>query len=241
MHRRCAMQKPIPPMEPIPVRKRLTVLSDGMTHASELVFCEPSGHSVPLSRCSECAQGGAVVRDVGGIARTVDCCRFTLATARSSEDPRPSGERLCGAGVAELAATLPVGLSLVRPAICVRYDAPLRIAMRALAAEPSAYGVAVVDHEHRFVGTLPRATAALALLHSSGDVAAEHMTAEWCSVDEGRTLGAAFGMMTERHARELTVVGEGRAFVGSLRDIDALRFVAYVSRTGLRPPLERAA
>jgi CBS domain-containing protein len=68
-----------------------------------------------------------------------------------------------------------------------------------------------------------------------------HMTAEWCSVDEGESLGAAFATMTARHARELPVVGEGRAYVGAVRDIDALRFVAYVSRTGLRPPLERAA
>lgn len=235
------MQQAMQPMEPLPVRRRLTILGDGMPRTSELVFCEPSGHSVPLSRCATCNHSGAVIRDVSGVARTVDCCRFTLATARSPGDPPPSGDRLCCAGVAELAATLPVGLSLVRPAICVAHDVPLRIAMRALAAEPSAYGVAVVDDDHRFVGTLPRATAALALLHSSGDVAAEHVTAEWCSVDEARTLGAAFAMMTERHARELTVVGEGRAFVGTLRDIDALRFVAYVSRTGLRPPLERAA
>lgn len=181
-----------------------------------------------------------MTRDATGRALTVDCCRFTLRTARSDDAP-PSGDRLGGAGVAELAASLPVGLSLVRPAICVSFDTPLRVAMRALSAEPSAYGVAVVDHEQRFVGTLPRATAALALLHSSGDVAAQHMTAEWCSVDEGQSLGSAFAMMTARHARELTVVGEGRSFVGSVRDIDALRFVAYVSRTGLRPAVQRAA
>jgi hypothetical protein len=227
-------------MEPLPIRRRLTILGDGSTRASDLVFCEPSGGSVPLSRCATCGHGGAVTHDARGRAGTVDCCRVTLQTARSVDDPPPSGVRLRGAGVVELAASLPVGLSLVRPAICVSFDAPLRVAMRALAAEPSAYGVAVVDHEHRFVGTLPRATAALALLHSS-DGAAEHMTAEWCSVDEAQSLGEAFAMMTARHARELTVVGEGRAFVGTVRDIDALRFVAYVSRTGLRPPLARVA
>jgi len=182
-----------------------------------------------------------VTRDASGRALTVDCCRFTLASARSADAPPPSGVQLSGAGVAEVAAALPVGLSLVRPALCVSYDATLRVAMRALASEPSAYGVAVVDEEHRFVGTLPRATAALTLLQASADVAAEHMTAGWCSVDEGRSLGEAFATMTAQHARELIVVGERRVFVGSLRDIDALRFVAYVSRTGLRPPVERAA
>ena len=107
--------------------------------------------------------------------------------------------------------------------------------------EPSAYGVAVVDEDSRLVGILPRATATLALLRNASDAAAEHMTVDWSTVDESQSLGVAFGTMTVRRARELSVVGEGRAVVGTLRDIDALRFVSYVSRTGLRPRAERAA
>jgi predicted transcriptional regulator len=143
--------------------------------------------------------------------------------------------------VATVAATLPVGLSLARPVVCVAYDAPLRVAAHALVMEPSAYGVAVVDDVGRLVGILPRATATLALLRSAADAATEHMSIDWCAVDESDTLGEAFGTMTARRARELSVVGEGRAVVGTLRDIDALRFVSYVSRTGLRPPVDRAA
>jgi hypothetical protein len=60
-------------------------------------------------------------------------------------------------------------------------------------------------------------------------------------VDEGASLGDAFGAMTARHARELTVVGPDRDVVGTLRDVDALRFVAYVARTGMRPAWGRAA
>jgi hypothetical protein len=40
----------------------------------------------------------------------------------------------------------------------------MSVAMRALAFEPSAYGVAVVNESARFVGVLGRARAALGLL-----------------------------------------------------------------------------
>lgn len=182
-----------------------------------------------------------MVRDATGRSIAVECCRFTLRSASTGSEPPPSGDRLQGAGAAQVAAALPVGLSLFRPAVCVMYDAPLAAAMRALAMESSAYGVAIVDEQQRLVGMLPRATAALALIQAGGDVTAEHMAAEGGSIDEGQTLGAAFATMTGQHARELRVVGEGRAFVGVVRDVDALRFVAYVSRTGLRPRFERAA
>jgi predicted transcriptional regulator len=107
--------------------------------------------------------------------------------------------------------------------------------------ETSAYGVPVVDEEGRLVGILPRATTALGLLKNAGDAAAEHVTIDWSTVDESLSLSGAFELMVTRRARELSVVGTGRTVVGTLRDIDALRFVAHVSRTGMRPPLERAA
>jgi hypothetical protein len=235
------MLTPEEPMEPLPIRRRLTVLRDGSTRTADLVFCESSGRSVPLSRCVACRFAGRVVRDAAGRSVAVECCRFTLRSASTGAEPPPSGDRAQGAGVAQVAAALPLGLSLFRPAFCVMYDAPLTIAMRALAMESSAYGVAIVDEQQRLVGMLPRAKAALALIRAAGEVAVEHMVAEWGSIDESQSLSAAFATMTGQHARELTVVGEGRMFVGLVRDIDALRFVAYVSRTGLRPRFEHAA
>jgi len=196
---------------------------------------------VPLDRCVSCRFAGAVAHDARGLETTIDCCQFTLPSSRASEAPPPSGPGLTGAGVASVAATLPVGLSLGRSVVCLAYDAPLRVVARALEMEPSGYGVAVVDDDDRLLGILPRATAALAFLGSAADAVAEHMTVEWSVVDESESLGAAFGTMTSRRARELSVVGEGRAVVGTLRDIDALRFVSYVSRTGMRPPVDRAA
>ena len=231
------------PTDPLPIRRRLTILRDGSTSAASIVFCDPEMRSVPLSRCATCRFGGALERDAQGREATIECSRFTLSSSHlgRESDPPPSGERLCGAGAASVAAMLPVGLSLVRPIVCVAYDAPLRVAARALEMTGSAFGVAVVEGEGRLVGILPRATATLARLRSAADAVAEHMAVEWSVVDESESLGAAFGTMTARRARELSVVGEGRAVVGTLRDIDALRFVSYVSRTGLRPPAERAA
>jgi CBS domain-containing protein len=228
-------------MDLLPVRRRLKFLRDGSTRAAELVFCETRRESVPISQCAACPFSGSVAWDLSGPSAMVECCHFSLPMARSGSEPLPSGERLLGPGAAEVAATLPVGLSIVRPFVCVAHDAPLSVAMRALAMESSPYGVAVVDDDDRFVGMLVRARAALALLHAEGEVAADHVTAGWCSVHEAESLGDAFVAMTARHAREVAVVSEEGALVGVLRDIDALRFVAFVSRTGQRPPLDSAA
>lgn len=228
-------------MDRLPVRRRLKFLRDGSTRTAELVFCETHGESVPISRCASCPFSGNVAWALNGSSATVECCRFSLPMARSASEPPASGARLRGPGAVEVAATLPVGLSIVRTIVCVAHDAPLSVAMRALATERSAYGVAVVDESDRFMGMLGRATASFASLHSEGDPAADHMTTARCSVHERESLGNAFAAMTARHARELTVLSEDGVLVGVLRDIDALRFVSFVSRTGQRPPLDDAA
>ncbi len=208
-------------MEPLPVRRRLTVLRDGSTEHADLVFCNPRGHSVPLRRCASCGAGGEVERDAHGRALAVGCSRFTLPAA--------------GTGVTEVASELSVGLSLVRPAVCIAYDAPLRLAFRVLAPESGARGVAVVDADGRFMGMIPRARLSLALMHSGDDAAEMHMATDWSSVLEGASLGSVFGTMAASHARELSVLGPGRTFAGVVRDLEAMRFVAHVARTGSRP------
>jgi predicted transcriptional regulator len=124
--------------------------------------------------------------------------------------------------------------------VCVANDTTLTVAARALDMEASAYGVAVVDQEERFVGILPRARAALALLQYRGSTATGHVTSGACTVDERQSVGVAFATMTARHRRELVVTGDGGTVVGVVRDIDALRFVCHVARMGCRPPVERA-
>jgi len=231
------------PMDPLPVRRRLTVLRDGSTSATSLVFCDSQMRSVPVSCCATCGAGGAVERDAEGWETTVECERFALTSLRPDPAPAAPGADgdAWGPGIVSVAARLPVGSCLVRPTVCLAHNAPLRVAARALEMETSAYGVPVVDEEGRLVGILPRATTALGLLKNAGDAAAEHVTIDWSTVDESLSLSGAFELMVTRRARELSVVGTGRTVVGTLRDIDALRFVAHVSRTGMRPPLERAA
>ncbi len=120
-------------------------------------------------------------------------------------------------------------------------DASVLESSRALALEAAAYGVPVVDHENRLMGILTRARAALALLQSPSACVADHSVAAWCVIGETESFRTAFHSMSARHARELTVVGAGGEVVGTLRDIDAMRFVSHVSRTGLRPPVDWAA
>jgi predicted transcriptional regulator len=179
------------------------------------------------------------VRDSTGREIAVECCRSSL---RAAPDPARLAEaESIGASANDLATRLPVGLSLSRTSVCVAYDAPLRIAVRALETETSAYGVPVVDERWRIVGILPRARVALALLEAQRDTTAELMASDWCAIEEDRSFHGAFETMSARHARELAVVNEHRVLVGTLRDIDALLFVAHVARTGLRPSLPRAA
>jgi hypothetical protein len=47
--------------------------------------------------------------------------------------------------------------------------------------------------------------------------------------------------MCARRARELVIVGDEGEVVGLLRDVDAMRFVAHVTRTGTRPARDHAA
>jgi predicted transcriptional regulator len=168
---------------------------------------------------------------------TVECSQYALSSTGTASD----GDRLEGTGVTRVAAILPVGLSLVRPVVCISSDAPLRVAMRTLAREPSIYGIAVVDEQQRFVGMLSRAKVTLAVVHASDDVTEAHAITDWGSIDEGASFGAAFGAMAATHARELIVLGDKRTFVGVVHDVDALRFVAHVSRTGLRPKMPYTA
>jgi CBS domain-containing protein len=229
---------PSEPTAPQPIRRRLTVLRDGSVRAAAIVFCDPERRTVPLSRCAACRFAGPIERDTEGREATIECCRFLLPSSRSAQEPASNDRRPWGTGVVGVAAMLPIGLCLVRPVVCVAHDAPLRIAARALEMEPSAYGVMVVDDEVRLVGILLRAATTLALLHAAADAVADYMSTDWSAVDEARSLGEAFGTMTSRRARELSVVTEEGAVVGTLRDVDALRFVSYVARTGMRPPVE---
>jgi CBS domain-containing protein len=229
--------------QPLPVRTHLTVLRDGTTTSSFTVFCEAQTRSVELARCATCGFGGALANDPRGYVATVACSRFSLPTIPPPPESSVALRSRHAGGFTEMAATLAVGLVLTRSTTSIRYDVPIEIAQRVLATAPSAYGLPVVDEAGRFIGLLARAAAALTLTDPDRDGAtvAGRMVSPTCAVDERTSLDVAFATMASHHARELTVVADDREVVGTLRDVDALRFVAYVARTGLRPPRDRAA
>jgi CBS domain-containing protein len=219
----------VPPRHAAPVRTRLTVLKDGTTESRELIFCEGELRSVPVSRCEACPFVGPKSSAAGGDG-VVDCGRTLL----------PIGGGLT-AFPPDVAATLPVGLALWGPVVCVQGDLPLVDLPRALTLARNAGGVPVVDRVGALVGILPAAEIAAGgtALDRLASVADRAVAA--ASVHETESLGRAFGTMGARHVREVTVIGDDLAVVGVLRDLDALRFVAYVSRTGTRPAPDRAA
>ena len=139
-----------------------------------------------------------------------------------------------------VAAALPVGLALVRPVVCFEDTLPWSEAERAPWLDASRYGVPIVDHAGALVGLLPSTQGAVAVGSWPGGAASvgDHAVSA-VSVDEGESLGEAFALMGRHRVREVTAVGEGLRVVGVLRDVDALRFVAYVARSGGLPAFGR--
>jgi CBS domain-containing protein len=183
--------------------------------------------SVPASRCAACPFAVATPREADKDGM-VDCGRSLLPIA--AEEPQL---RFPPA----VAAALPVGLALEQSVACVEEDLPWVDAMRVPILRGGLSSIPVVDHGGSLLGILRAPGIPLAVAGAAPDP-------RWCvadraqslgSVHEAESLGDAFAAMGARHARELPVVGEGRLLVGMLRDVDALRFVAHLARTGKRP------
>lgn len=221
-------------MEPLPIRTRLTVLRDATVASAALVFCERQGRSVALARCASCARGGAIHRDPAGRHDTVACEVAALGVAGG-----PQGAH--DAGMAAVVASLPIGLAMAREVTCLAPDLPLRHVASAVVIDPGAFGVPVVDDDGGLLGLLPRAAVTIGLSRSSRDPVAARMTPPALLAHERDTLGEAFREMCTHRARELVIIGDQGQVVGVLRDVDAMHFVAHVTRTGTRPGVERAA
>jgi CBS domain-containing protein len=97
-------------------------------------------------------------------------------------------------------------------------------------------GLCIVDGGGALVGFLPSAWIALAGMRalSSGLPPMIACAVSAPAVHERKSLSDAFSIMVARRVRELTVVGDGLQVVGALRDVDALRFVSHLRRTGER-------
>jgi CBS domain-containing protein len=201
-----------------------------------MVFCEHVLRSVPVLRCEACpfaaseSQDGACPVCAGG----VDCAGSVLPIARN-----PIGSSFPPA----VAAALPVGLALVGPVVCVQDELPWAGVARSPVLSESLSGVPVVNGAGALVGLLPAASIALAGWNAAApqtSFVADHAMSA-ATIHEVESLGDAFAKMGQCRLRELTVISDGLAVVGILRDLDALRFVAHVARTGARPRPERAA
>jgi CBS domain-containing protein len=136
-----------------------------------------------------------------------------------------------------VAAALPVGLALMQTVACVESDLPWVDAVQVPILRGGLSGIPVVDHGGSLLGILPAPGIPLAVAGAEPDrrCCVADRAQSLGSVHEAESLSDAFAAMGARHARELPVVGEGRLVVGILRDVDALRFVAHVARTGKRP------
>ncbi len=215
-------------MASVSIRTRLTVLRDGSTIAAPVAFCAADGQSVPLSRCATCGFGSCFERDERGRFASLACSR--VAEPRS---PDESGDRAQSEGRASAPEprSMPVGRALTRPFVCLAEDALVVTVARFFESESTAFGLPVVDGRGRLVGTLARATAALALAGSRRGRVVGEMLVPSRVVSERASVAATFASMRERSAQEIAVLGDDRALVGVLRDIDALRILARSARS----------
>jgi CBS domain-containing protein len=219
-------------VEPLPIRTRLTVLKDATVTSASLVFCEREGRSVPLARCVSCPRGGAIWMDRAGREDTISCEVASLSATST----------VAGSGIATVVvSSLPIGLAMAREVTCLAPGLPLRQVAAAVTIDPGSFGLPVVDDEGGLLGLLPRASVTIGLPGSSRELVEARMTAPALLAHERETLGSAFREMCSRRARELVIIGDQGQVVGVLRDVDAMRFVAYVTRTGTRPGVGRAA
>ena len=223
----------MPPPHPVPVRTLITVLKDGTTDSCRIVFCEAELGSVPLSRCKTCQFAGSPSNE-SAFGHTVDCALSLLPMG---------GHAAATTFPSTVAAALPVGLALTGKLVCFEDSLPWAVARSRPQVPASQHAVPVVDHGGALVGILPGTalTGAECGVPGADATRAADRAVAATSVHESESLSDAFTAMSARRARELTVVGDRLLVVGVLRDVDALRFVAHVARTGSRPAPERAA
>jgi CBS domain-containing protein len=219
-------------VESLPIRTRLTVLKDMTVASTSLVFCEREGRSVPLARCVSCPRGGAIWKGPAGREDTIACEVASLSATSTGASPGMA---------AVVVSSLPIGLAMAREVTCLAPDLPLRQVSTVVPVDPTSFGVPVVDDEGGLLGLLPRASVTIGLPGSSRELVGARMTSPALLAHEQETLGVAFREMCSRRARELVIIGDQGQVVGVLRDVDAMRFVAYVTRTGTRPGIGRAA
>jgi hypothetical protein len=213
-------------MHALPIRKRLVILRDGASSSSASVFCAAHQRSVPLSQCGSCGYGGRVSHDAHGSAAAIVCDHAAVDDA--------AGSIATLRDVVAIAERAPVGLALARTTFCVACDLPARAAFGVIRGRSFAFDVPVVDERARFIGVLPRAPTALGDLHATSGALALLDSSSVRAIDERASLGDAFARMCTHHARALTVIAGDGTVVGTLRDIDALHFVAHASRAGRR-------
>jgi CBS domain-containing protein len=129
----------------------------------------------------------------------------------------------------------------MRPVVCVQDELPWAGVARSPVLSESLSAVPVVNGAGALVGLLPAASIALAGWSAAHPSSVADYAMSAATIHEVESLGDAFAKMSQCRLRELTVISDGLAVVGILRDLDALRFVAHVARTGARPSPERAA
>jgi predicted transcriptional regulator len=141
------------------------------------------------------------------------------------------------------AAVLPVGLALTQPVVCVESSLPWAAVARTPMLCESPGSIPVVDHDCRLMFLLSKEWIALAgrVDQSNGHRTVSDRAAFGLAVYERASLGEAFAIMGRHRVRELIVVDDRGGVVGKLGDVEALHLVAYVARTGTRPPAHRAA
>lgn len=211
-----------PKYEDNPVLTRLIVRADGSRSVGLRVFCRRQARSFTLDYCRECPQCFEVV---GEGASAVVRCKPPVG----AEDHPVCPVSLDGVAV---------GAMLKQEVLCVSHDLPVQD-LTMLVAERSLANVFVVDGDRGLVGVVRETD----LLDASrrlasytgrrtwppGTTAASVMTRS-SAVLESTPVRRALLEMAVAHVRRAPVVTPSGELVGSLGDLEGMRWLAAYAR-----------
>jgi CBS domain-containing protein len=204
-------------MPTLPIRLRETIRRDGTRVRSLLVFCPRQRASVAPDRCGRCGLQQSPQK--AALAPEIECG----VDAEGEGSGEPVDGLLLGPHAA--ATRIAAGEACARLVICLESRVPLRLARDAV--DRRQYGVVfpVVNAAGVLVGTVPDSALANINARDVFATAADAMVPS-STVGQAEPLGDAIGAMTSHHLRHVVVVDVERRVVGTLSDLELLRWVA---------------
>jgi CBS domain-containing protein len=221
---------PVKAGQEVPVRTCETLSGPGARTKTLRVFCPFRARSFDLEACRRCPRLLVPPDEPEAPGASLLC--------RPSAPPRAEAhfEAHENSTFAAVAAGIAVGEAMATRVVCVRPEAPLEDAY----AHVQGVLLPVVDADGVLLGVLYRPDLTMApetgtlevriRVASRAGVVADRMDARAKALDESSPLVEALHAMTVHRARSLPVLSDGGVVVGTLTDLDVLRWFGLARR-----------